>query len=457
MEENNQISKSNRIKIIVITALIFLVSIAGISYAYFTIQITGNDTASSMRLRTANMQLVYNDVQIISGEYAIPGWSDDKTLTVTNTGNVTAYYTIIWRDLINEVTNNELVISAECSASSGSCADLDETIVPTSVNEIHNVAVQGNIEIAPGVTHTYTLTAEFIETGSNQNYNQNKYFNGTLNITDGFEPVIRSNGTDSTTGVSLVKIGTEEFYVLNDALNYPSLIESAGGTNQYGYASGKTILLAKYSLYVGRSCTSGLVCELLSTSDSGYGLQSVDARGYESSLTSYIGIVPFSGLTNNIGYWYDPSTEGVKTQYAAYSNNPGSPANNIYDTNYISAPKWALSYTRNESENYSVAYYVEEYVRRLGINGTGRLLTFVEAYSFAEGQKSIVLNNSSYWLGSAFSSNTVGSPATDRVYSVDTYWASNNVTAIDNSAATAVYYYGVRPVIVVNTSDIQSS
>ena len=47
--ENNEVSKSNKIKIIVITALIFLVSIAGISYAYFTIQITGNDTASSMR------------------------------------------------------------------------------------------------------------------------------------------------------------------------------------------------------------------------------------------------------------------------------------------------------------------------------------------------------------------------------------------------------------------------
>ena len=80
--EENEISKSNKIKIIVITALIFLVSIAGISYAYFTIQIVGNETASSMRLRTASMQLIYNDVQIVSGEYAQPGWTQTKTLTV---------------------------------------------------------------------------------------------------------------------------------------------------------------------------------------------------------------------------------------------------------------------------------------------------------------------------------------------------------------------------------------
>ena len=62
--------------------LILLISVAGISYAYFTIQIVGSETASSMRLRTANMQLIYNDVQIISGDYAEP--TGTKTLTVTN-------------------------------------------------------------------------------------------------------------------------------------------------------------------------------------------------------------------------------------------------------------------------------------------------------------------------------------------------------------------------------------
>ena len=185
MEENNQISKSNKIKIIVITALIFLVSIAGISYAYFTIQITGNDTASSMRLRTANMQLIYNDVQIVSGEYATPGWSDTKTLTVTNNGNVTADYIIKFRELVNTVINGELVLSAECSSSSGTCDDLPERAIHSASTEITDAYMYGPISIAPGVTHTYTLTAEFIETGSNQNYNQNKYFNGTLNIGDG--------------------------------------------------------------------------------------------------------------------------------------------------------------------------------------------------------------------------------------------------------------------------------
>ena len=183
--ENNEITKTNKIKVIVITLLIFIVSIVGISYAYFTIQITGNDTASSMRLTTANMSLVYNDVQIASGEYVTPGWSETKTLTVTNNGNVTSDYIIKFRELTNTIIYGELVLSATCSSSSGTCDNLPERAVHSASTEITNAYMYGPISIDPGVTHTYTLTVEFIDTGSNQNYNQNKYFSGTLNIGDG--------------------------------------------------------------------------------------------------------------------------------------------------------------------------------------------------------------------------------------------------------------------------------
>jgi len=185
--ENNEISKSNKIKIIVITLLVFIVSVAGISYAYFTIRVTGNEEASSMRLTTANMQLIYTDVQIVSGEYTQPGWTQTKTLTVQNTGNQTVEYAIIWRDLYNEITNGELVISATCTSNvqGNTCNGIDEKIVPTKLTEAHNILVKSGISIEPNETHTYTLTALFKETGSNQNYNQNKEFYGTLNIADG--------------------------------------------------------------------------------------------------------------------------------------------------------------------------------------------------------------------------------------------------------------------------------
>ena len=429
--ETNEVSKSNKIKIIVITALIFLVSIAGISYAYFTIQITGNDTASSMRLRTANMSLVYNDVQIVSGEYATPGWTQTKTLTVTNNGNVDAYYNIIWRDLTNEITNGELVISATCASSpSGSCSNISETAVPTYTTETHNVGVTLGISIAPGVTHTYTLTALFKETGSNQNYNQNKYFNGTLNIE---EYVLKRSGTDATKGLPVVRIGSEEFYDITNAIDYSSLISTNG--NIYNYASDKSILLAKYNLYVGRNCTSSNTssCTPISTSATGYGLQSADAKGYVDSSTPRVGVVPFSGSSNSYGYWYDSANSTIYSKYGTSYN-----ASNIYDTNYITAPNYSASFSSgNGNTNYSIAYYVEEYVDRLGIEGEGRLLTYTEANAMTTAQGT---NGARFWLGSASSNGGV--------------WYVGTSGGLSSLGFNNTNYGGVRPVIIVSTSDI---
>ena len=428
MEENTEISKSNKIKIIVITALIFLVSIAGISYAYFTIQVVGNETASSMRLRTANMQLIYNDVQIVSGEYAQPGWTQTKTLTVQNVGNVETKYNIIWRDLYNEITNGELVISATCSSSSGSCNAIPETIVPTYTTLAHNIDVTYGISIAPGVTHTYTLTALFKETGSNQNYNQNKEFYGTLNIDEyGF----KWNGTEPLTGVRMVKLGSEEFYAISDELNYTSLINTNG--NIYNYDSSKTVLFAKYNLYVGRIIDNNYVIQ---QSDPGYGLQSAEATAdYSASIT--IGAAPFAGSSSTNGYWISGSN--LKSQYGANYEK-----SNIYDANYVTAPNYSVAFNNNAGNaNYSVAYYVEEYVNRLGINGVGRLLTYSEVMN---GVATNILGGSSYWIGSA------GPQLSDYVMAIQ-YTDSNlslTQAPFDNKT-----HCGVRPVIVVNTSDIK--
>ena len=439
MEENTEISRSNKIKIIVITALIFIVSIAGISYAYFTIQVVGNETASSMRLRTANMQLIYNDVQIVSGEYAQPGWTQTKTLTVQNTGNVATYYTIIWRDLYNEVINEELVISATCSSSSGSCSAISETIVPTETVETDNVRVKRGISIGPGVTHTYTVTALFKETGSNQNYNQNKEFYGTLNIADSKEPMtITRNGTDSTTGLPVVRIGTtEEFYDITNAINYTNLINT--NKNIYNYTSGKSVLLAKYNLYVGKIYQStgnfgNTFVNNISSSDTGYGLQNMTAKAWTDSSDMYIGTVPFAST----GTLYWKSGGLLKPQYGA-SNS----ASNIYDAAYSSAPNWNKNFIGDsENANYSLAYFVEEYMDTMAISGSGRILTYTEEQALLSSYSSIIYNNASYWLASSADAS--------RVYSIWTNTLSEDNAHFPNSN-------GVRPVIVVNTSDIQNS
>ena len=433
--KKNKLTRSIKIRIIVLSILLFLLTITGITYAYFTIQVTGNEEASSIRVSTARLSLIYTDTLLLGGDRIKPEWTQSKTISVENNGTVPVYYNIIWRDLLNEITDDELVISGTCStnASGRTCDNISETIIPVSTTETHNIAIKNNIEIAVGETHTYTVTVTFKETGSNQNYNQNKEFYGTLNISEGLGALKRA-GTDSTTGLPVVKMGSEEFYDITNAINYSSLISTNG--NIYNYASDKSILLAKYNLLVGRTYANSVYTEITS-STTGYGLQSSDAKGYINSSTPRVGVVPFSGSSDSNGYWYDSANSTIYSKYGTSYD-----ASNIYDTTYNTAPNWSVAFSNNAGNaNYSIAYYVEEYMNTLGIEGTVRLLTYTEVNAMTQAQRT---NGANFWLGSANNYSRVWNVNSDGYLSNRNFNDGNDL-------------YGVRPVIVVFTSSIQSS
>ena len=270
-------------------------------------------------------------------------------------------------------------------------------------------------------------------TGTGASVSGTTFTMGTANTTLAaiWNPVLVRAGVDSTTGLPVVRYGTEEFYDITNAMNYSSLISANG--NIYNYAADKSILLAKYNLYVGRNCTSSSSCTPISTSASGHGLQSADAKGYTGSYPA-VAVVPFSGSSTTNGYWYDSANSTIYSKYGTSYN-----ASNIYDTNYITAPNYSVAFSNNAGNaNYSIAYYVEEYVDRLGIEGEGRLLTYTEANAMTTAQRT---NGARYWLGSAGSGNRV--------------WNAYSDGTLGHSTFGSVHLSGVRPVIVVNTSDIK--
>ena len=273
-----------------------------------------------------------------------------------------------------------------------------------------------------------------------------------------------------------VAIDSEHFYVIS--------------TN-----SSETVLLAKYNLYVGgsvtKTCTS-YDCATMSTSytdisktDSKYGLQSNIANAYNyikmshtSNMngkysTSY-GFVAFAGTNywdNSVcqyrtsrPYNEDPfkceGTKGLLEEYANSSNAAGiTYYNSVYPYVYKSSMSSAeyqnyrvsgcignpnatgCGYTNYAGNNgYTIAYYVEEYISRLKTLGAsrnikGRLLTHEEANSLSSDIKG---NTQNYWLGSA-SSYTY----------IKAIFRGN-----DNTGFFVQPNFGVRPVIVVPTSEI---
>ena len=253
--------------------------------------------------------------------------------------------------------------------------------------------------------------------------------------------VNRQNEGSITVGDE-VAIDTEHFYVI-----------SSDSTN--------TVLLSKYNLLVGdvynKNGSSWTKTKTLTTSDTGYGLQSETAKGYYSGCTDYTGVVAFSGK----GYWDNAEykcngtscsatgTAGLKSEYANAANAAGktgtysTPYPYVYNSSMSSvAPAYTYGnpYGYAQDNGYTIAYYVEGYVNRLKSLGapnniTGRLLTYEEANSLS----STIRGTFSYWLGSA----------SNRYYVRGVLGGSLDIYS---------FWYddvdGVRPVIVVSTSEI---
>ena len=173
--------KDDKKYIYVVAVLLLVVVALGISYAWFSAIITGNNTAKNNKVVTGNLELTYTDTNEISLDNVIPGDSFTKEISVKNTGTLDVKYNLVRQSLTNTITNNELVIEATCKrlnssgTEEGTCESISQT--PVSSNTIKK-----KISIEPNITHEYTVKVTFIDTGEPQNYNKNKSFSGKLGI-----------------------------------------------------------------------------------------------------------------------------------------------------------------------------------------------------------------------------------------------------------------------------------
>ena len=208
--------KDNKILFGTLIVLLLLLTV-GLSYAYFSISVKGNDNAKNVVVEAGTLKLTYTDGPAINAQYIKPGWSTTKEVSVKNNGTLDAYYNVIWQTLTNTITNNELVLSATCQRLNAS-GTVEGTCESISQAPISDMTIAKKISIESGITHKYTFTILFKDTNANQNYNQGKKFNGVLGIEESkgkVSPVAFS--TDSwETIVSAVKSGNISVYKVGD-------------------------------------------------------------------------------------------------------------------------------------------------------------------------------------------------------------------------------------------------
>ena len=199
-------------KIYLGVGIVFLLILSiSLSYAYFSASVSGNDNAKDVVVTSGTLALTYTDGPEIKVENIRPGKTITKEVSVKNTGTLDTAYNIVWQELTNEITNNEMLVSATCKRLNSSGV-VEGTCNAIAESAISSNTIQSNIAIESGITHQYTFTITFKEINADQNYNQGKKFSGVLGIEEYKAPDF---ATDSwSTIIANVKAGNGSEYAV---------------------------------------------------------------------------------------------------------------------------------------------------------------------------------------------------------------------------------------------------
>ena len=288
--------------ILIISVLILLI---GASFAYFSLEITGNDTAKYNTITTGDLKLTFTDTNALTLTDALPGDSATKTISVKNTGTIDTSYNIVWKEFTNTITNDELVIEATCkrlnssNTEEGTCESISQKVVSSNKLKL-------NIPIEAGITHEYTLKLTFIDTGSTQNYNKNKSFNG--------------------------KIGLEEYVLTQFEKDNWSTIAAnvkSGNISKYNVGDTKSVDLGTYGTHTLRIANTSTPSEC---STAGF---SQTACGFVLEFADIITTHNMNSSSTNVGGW--PATS-MRTfvNNDIYNALPTDLKNAIIDTTTVS-------------------------------------------------------------------------------------------------------------------------
>lgn len=170
----------SKIKIILASIIgILIIGLSVLTYAFFNAKIEGQAEFDNVVQTTGTLSIEYIEGQNISAEKIRPGWSGIKTFTIKNNGTLPASYEIVFDDVINTFINDEVLYSGTCISDQSTCED----ITPGVISKEQQL-LKGSISIEPNEEHSYEIKIEFIETGKNQDYNNQAVLSGKILIYD---------------------------------------------------------------------------------------------------------------------------------------------------------------------------------------------------------------------------------------------------------------------------------
>lgn len=222
MEET--VSKKQKIIISIVAIFLVLITLLGITYAYFVTRMNGNTNENSVIISTAKLELVYNDGNglIEVKEKIEPGTTiETKTFTVENNGTHTIEnYAVYVENIINNFERTQDVrINITCKAYDtinkkyleNNCNGLTDGTYPI----LNSKLVSNSIDV--GIRHEYELTINYVnEEEIDQSNDMNKTIKGKIQIYD------LNDSVDITGTIANVQEG--DYVVLGDNIQISQIV-----------------------------------------------------------------------------------------------------------------------------------------------------------------------------------------------------------------------------------------
>lgn len=210
MKEKIILDRKTKIKILALTIAIILFAVMGVSYAYVSLNVTGNEEASSMKLDMAQLELTFTDGNVVNISGIFPGTIVTKTFSVTNNTSTATNYDIKMSDVFTTFTEDELVYTL---TSTNSGATKTETIMPNN-----DGLIKAKVLIAGNTTQTYTMSITWKEKNDYQNYNSGATYHGKIQI---LSPYTYTNGVANNIKlVDRIMLDNTEAYPTNTSSKY---------------------------------------------------------------------------------------------------------------------------------------------------------------------------------------------------------------------------------------------
>lgn len=177
-------SVKRRIITSMVAILLLVLTLFGITYAYFIANVKGNTEDESINVTAGKLELTFMDGEAtINVEKLQPGAIlKSKTFSVKNTGTEDIKtYEVYLKDVINQLEldpdTSHLKYEITCESNMGNCTGSAGFFPKNEQNLVTN-------SIKVNEVQSYTLILNYVETNTDQSKDMNKHISATVDIRD---------------------------------------------------------------------------------------------------------------------------------------------------------------------------------------------------------------------------------------------------------------------------------